>query len=76
MTVAVRTVGIRKAFSGHEVLKGIDLEVSHGEVLCILGPSGSGKSTLLRCINHLETPDHGYAWVDGQIIGYEPRCSL
>ena len=73
MTVAVRTVGVRKAFSGHEVLKGIDLEVNHGEVLCILGPSGSGKSTLLRCINHLETPDRGYAWVDGQIIGYELR---
>ncbi|NEY92237.1 amino acid ABC transporter ATP-binding protein [Tabrizicola oligotrophica] len=73
MTVAVRTVGVRKAFSGHEVLKGIDLEVSYGEVLCILGPSGSGKSTLLRCINHLEMPDSGYAWVDGQIIGYELR---
>lgn len=73
MTVAVRTVGVRKAFSGHEVLKGIDLEVRYGEVLCILGPSGSGKSTLLRCINHLETPDHGYSWVDGQIIGYELR---
>jgi len=71
MTVAVRTVGIWKAFTGHEVLKGIDLEVSYGEVLCILGPSGSGKATLLRCINHLEVPDGGYAWVDGQIIGYE-----
>ena len=71
MTVAVRTVGILKRFGDHEVLKGIDLEVSHGEVLCILGPSGSGKSTLLRCINHREVPDGGYAWVDGQIIGYE-----
>ena len=70
MTLAVKTVGIRKSFDGNEVLKGIDLEVSHGEVLCILGPSGSGKSTLLRCINHLEVPDGGYAWVDGQIIGY------
>ena len=70
MTLAVKTVGIRKSFGGNEVLKGIDLEVSHGEVLCILGPSGSGKSTLLRCINHLEVPDGGYAWVDGQIIGY------
>lgn len=73
MTVLVRSVGIRKAFAGHEVLKGIDLEVNLGEVLCILGPSGSGKSTLLRCINHLETPDSGYAWVDGQVIGYEMK---
>ncbi len=70
MTVAVRSVGIRKRFGNHEVLKGINLDVSYGEVLCILGPSGSGKSTLLRCINHLEVPDGGYAWVDGQIIGY------
>jgi len=76
MTLAVRTVGIRKAFVGHEVLKGIDLEVRYGEVLCILGPSGSGKSTLLRCINHLEVPDGGYAWVDGQIIGYEQRGNV
>mgnify|MGYP000909110750 CR=1 FL=1 len=70
MTLAVRTVGIRKSFGAQEVLKGIDLAVDYGEVLCILGPSGSGKSTLLRCINHLEVPDGGYAWVDGQIIGY------
>jgi len=70
MTLAVRTVGIRKSFGASDVLKGIDLSVNYGEVLCILGPSGSGKSTLLRCINHLEVPDSGYAWVDGQIIGY------
>lgn len=73
MTVIVRSVGIRKSFAGHEVLKGIDLEVNLGEVLCILGPSGSGKSTLLRCINHLDTPDSGYAWIDGQIIGHEMK---
>jgi len=73
MTTAVRTVGIRKSYGTHEVLKGIDIDVAHGEVLCILGPSGSGKSTLLRCINHLEVPDGGYAWVDGQIIGYALR---
>ncbi|MDQ2067306.1 amino acid ABC transporter ATP-binding protein [Xinfangfangia sp. CPCC 101601] len=69
----VKTVGLRKSFGPNEVLKGIDLEVTQGEVLCILGPSGSGKSTLLRCINHLEVPNGGYVWVDGQIIGYELR---
>jgi polar amino acid transport system ATP-binding protein len=71
MTLAVKAVGIRKSFGNHEVLKGLDLDVAYGEVLCILGPSGSGKSTFLRCINHLETPNGGYVWVDGAIMGYE-----
>ena len=71
MSLAVKAVGIRKSFGSHEVLKGLDLDVSHGEVLCILGPSGSGKSTFLRCINHLETPNGGYVWVDGAIMGYD-----
>ncbi len=69
----VKTINIRKKFAGREVLRGVDLEVQNGEVLCILGPSGSGKSTLLRCINHLETLDDGVVWVDGEIIGYELR---
>ena len=63
-----------KAAGGYDaaaVLKGLDLDVAYGEVLCILGPSGSGKSTFLRCINHLETPNGGYVWVDGAIMGYE-----
>ena len=51
--------GIRKSFSGIEVLKGIDLSVEEGDVVAILGPSGSGKTTLLRCMNLLETPDEG-----------------
>ncbi|ASP23203.1 arginine ABC transporter ATP-binding protein (plasmid) [Antarctobacter heliothermus] len=76
MTAIVRAVGIRKEFGGQEVLKGIDLEVQLGEVLCILGPSGSGKSTLLRCINHLETPDKGYVWIKGQIIGFELKNNM
>ncbi len=71
MSLAVKAVGVRKSFGGHEVLKGLDLEVAYGEVLCILGPSGSGKSTFLRCINHLEVPNAGYVWVDGSIMGYD-----
>ena len=51
--------GIRKSFSGNEILKGIDLEIYKGEVLAILGSSGSGKTTLLRCVNALEQPDAG-----------------
>lgn len=50
---------VRKRYGNLEVLKGISLEVSTGEVVCLIGPSGSGKSTLLRCINALETYDGG-----------------
>ena len=64
---------VHKSFGRLEVLKGIDLEVGRGEVMCILGPSGSGKSTFLRCINHLEKIDAGLLTVDGEIVGYERR---
>src|SRR5262249_54866775 len=47
----IRIEGLRKSFGALEVLKGIDLTVGRGEVVCLIGPSGSGKSTLLRCIN-------------------------
>ena len=66
----LRVAGVHKRFRRDEVLKGIDLDVAAGEVLCLIGPSGSGKSTLLRCINHLESIDDGHIWVDGQLIGY------
>ena len=69
----VRARGVRKAFSHLEVLKGIDLDVRHGETVVVLGPSGSGKSTFLRCINHLETIDAGSIVVGGEQIGYARR---
>lgn len=50
---------LKKSFGDNEVLKGIDLTVESGEVVCIIGPSGSGKSTLLRCLNQLEEIDGG-----------------
>lgn len=56
---------IHKRFGKNEVLKGIDLTVSTGEVIVILGPSGSGKTTLLRCINFLEHADDGRISIDG-----------
>jgi polar amino acid transport system ATP-binding protein len=59
-----------KSFGRSEVLKGIDLTVKRGEVLCLIGPSGSGKSTFLRCINHLEKVDGGELFVDGELVGY------
>ncbi|MEG1779568.1 MAG: amino acid ABC transporter ATP-binding protein, partial [Oscillospiraceae bacterium] len=54
-----------KSFGSLDVLRGIDLEVKEGEVVCVIGPSGSGKSTLLRCLNALETSNQGTIIVDG-----------
>jgi polar amino acid transport system ATP-binding protein len=71
--VMVRAEGVRKRFGLNEVLKGIDLEVRRGEVMCVIGPSGSGKSTLLRCINHLEQIHAGRLEVDNELVGYEER---
>ena len=62
----VEISGVHKAFDHVEVLKGIDLDVDRGQVVCMLGPSGSGKTTLLRCVNHLEKIDRGTIRVDGQ----------
>jgi len=66
----VKAEGIHKRFGRLEVLKGINLEVNRGEVMCLLGPSGSGKSTFLRCINHLEKINSGRLFVDGELVGY------
>jgi polar amino acid transport system ATP-binding protein len=66
----VQAVGVHKSFGRLEVLRGIDLTVHQGEVLCLIGPSGSGKSTFLRCINHLEKIDGGELSVDGELVGY------
>jgi len=54
-----------KNFGENEVLKGVNLEVQKGEVVCVIGPSGSGKSTLLRCVNQLESATAGQVFVDG-----------
>ena len=70
----VHAVNVTKAFHGVEVLKGIDLDVRKGQVVCLLGPSGSGKTTFLRCINQLETIDGGRIWVDDDLMGYEDRA--
>ena len=64
----VKLQGICKRFGSLEVLKGVDLEVGRGEVVCILGPSGSGKSTFLRCINLLEPPEDGEIFIEGNDI--------
>ena len=60
--------GIKKRFSGEEILKGIDLSCKEGEVLSIIGPSGSGKSTLLRIATFLENADSGTIIYDGKTV--------
>ena len=73
MTPMVRAEQVCKRFGSLEVLKGIDLEVAAGDVLCLVGPSGSGKSTFLRCINHLEQVDAGRLYIDGDLVGYREK---
>lgn len=72
-TPIVSSRGTSKSFGTLEVLKGIDLTVERGEVVCLIGPSGSGKSTFLRCINHLEKVNAGTLLVNGDLVGYERR---
>jgi polar amino acid transport system ATP-binding protein len=61
--------GVSKFFGNNQVLKDVSLDLSKGEVLCLLGPSGCGKSTLLRCINWLETPDAGIVRLNSKRFG-------
>jgi polar amino acid transport system ATP-binding protein len=72
---SVEILDLHKRFGDHEVLKGIDLVVEPGSVVCIIGPSGSGKSTLLRCVNRLEDPTAGRIVVDGVEVTH-PDCEL
>ena len=62
---AIDVQGLVKSFGENEVLKGIDLTVTKGEVVCVIGPSGSGKSTLLRSVNLLEEPTAGKVLIEG-----------
>ena len=65
---AIELIALEKRFGNLEVLRGIDLVVTTGEVVCLIGPSGSGKSTLLRCVNRLEEPTAGRILIDGEDI--------
>ncbi|MET8945475.1 amino acid ABC transporter ATP-binding protein [Streptomyces sp. NPDC004542] len=64
-TPEVMVQDLHKSFGDNHVLRGIDLEIGQGEVVCVIGPSGSGKSTLLRCVNLLEEPTGGRVFVGG-----------
>jgi len=67
----VNAMDVHKRFGKVEVLKGVSLQVSLGEVVCIIGASGSGKTTFLRTLNGLETIDGGAITVNGHHVGYE-----
>ena len=64
----LQAIDIKKSFGETEVLKGVSVQVSRGEVVAIIGRSGSGKSTLLRCVNHLETIDSGEIRIAGETM--------
>ncbi len=66
--VLIEVKGLKKNFGSLEVLKGVDLKITKGEVAAIIGPSGSGKSTFLRCLNRLEEPSGGQIIFEGTDI--------
>src|SRR5277367_1811739 len=66
----VKVCDLRKRFGQNEGLRGVDLDVTRGEVVSVIGASGSGKTTMLRCVNLLETYDSGSITVDGVEVGY------
>ena len=63
--VIISVSGLKKSFDNVDVLKGIDIDIKKGDVLCVIGASGSGKSTFLRCLNRLEEPTGGSIVFDG-----------
>ena len=64
-----------KSFGGLEVLKGVNVEIDKGDVICVIGPSGSGKSTFLRCLNLLEVPTGGQILFNGVDIT-DKSCNI
>lgn len=64
----IKVKNLKKSYGQKEILKEINLEVTEGEVVCVIGPSGSGKSTMLRCLNLLEEPTGGEIVVNGDVI--------
>ena len=66
--VEINVHNLGKKFNDLEVLKDINVEISTGEVVCVVGPSGSGKSTFLRCLNYLEEPTSGEIVIDNDVI--------
>ena len=66
--VIIKVSSLKKSFDETDVLKGIDLNINRGDVVCVIGASGSGKSTLLRCMNLLEVPTGGEVWMGENLL--------
>lgn len=75
MITKVSVQDLHKSYGANEVLKGLNLEVTDNEVLCMIGPSGSGKSTFLRCLNHLEVPNSGKIVINGHDLS-DPQTDI
>lgn len=69
MSITIK--GIKKSFGDNHVLRGVDISVEKGDVICVLGPSGSGKTTMLRCINFLERADEGTLTIGDLTVDFE-----
>ncbi|MFK0002701.1 amino acid ABC transporter ATP-binding protein [Paenarthrobacter sp. NPDC090522] len=67
----IQARNVHKSYGPIQVLKGVDLDIERGEVVCLIGASGAGKTTFLRCINHLEKIDSGALFVGGELLGYK-----
>jgi polar amino acid transport system ATP-binding protein len=67
---------IRKSYGDREILKGVSLSISKGELKVLIGPSGAGKSTLLQCLNFLVMPDAGNVWLEGRKIDQTKKGDL
>ena len=76
VSAMIQLKDVHKKFGHLEVLKGIDLTVTKGEKLVIIGPSGSGKSTLIRCMNGLEEVTSGEVYIDGKLMTHKTRAAL
>ena len=72
----IRLEDVHKSFGNLEVLKGINLHVTEGEKLVIIGPSGSGKSTLIRCMNYLEEPTSGKVYIHNHLMSHKRRAFI
>lgn len=72
----IKLEGITRSFGSLQVLKGIDLEISKGEVVSIVGPSGAGKTTLLQIMGTLDKPDTGDVFIDGTNVSHMKEKAL